>query len=249
MRTFLEKQTRRRRESPSKVRRSIAAPALLGRHKAYLTGIAGPATGCRRDEEAPSSATKPPGKGNALPENEIPVAASGNSGDSCQIFSGPKYTPSGEIAARPQGDLLVGKFKLSAHFFNEEGMPARCCEVRQYIMWPTEEDRPGIPPFNDKSFETGKYYEDRDRLDLRYGHRSGEHSECGVDTDRYLDENYTKDCANGMVYEGEDKPFVGMDSSIVTWNFKIRVRDRCAKTFVGSEDRVTVKFVRLPSLP
>jgi hypothetical protein len=246
MRTFLEKQIQRRRECFPNVRRSIAAPALLGRHKAYLNGVAGPATSCQRHEENLSSATRPPGQGNVLPKNELPGEASGSGDDSCQIHDGPTYTPSGTIPASPKGDNLEAKFKLWASFFDEKGVPARCCEVRQYIMWPTEEDRPNIKPFNDKKFVTGTYYEDRDYHDFRYGHRSGKQSECGVDDDRYVDENFTTDCANGMMYEGKDRPSVGMDSSIVTWNFKLRVRDRCTKKFVGQEDKVTVKFVRLP---
>jgi hypothetical protein len=128
---------------------------------------------------------------------------------SCKVVSGPSYSPSGTVPVTPSGRRKSALFHLAASFANTAANPARCCEVRQYIMWDEafRQSHKGAPHRRFTQDDPGIFYEDLSaRNNSRYGHRSGPYS---APTPGCKDEYKTgskQDTANGDTYCGEDAP-------------------------------------------
>jgi hypothetical protein len=156
----------------------------------------------------------------------------------CKIKSGPTYTPSGTITATTSGTLKTAHFAMAAEF---EKATACCCEVRQYIRWPTETppNHAGFRPV--ANFSTNTWYEDRDGNDKRYGHRSGTYSDPRHPGDEYLNSAGNQDQSNGHIYAGADDPG-GAASRTGEWQFELRVLDTKQNKEIGTPASVTVDF-------
>jgi hypothetical protein len=170
----------------------------------------------------------------------------------CSVSTGPAFTPKGKIPVATWGGRKRASFSLAASFktsaswweFWSSPDPA-CCSVRQYIKWDkTYHDDNGGPPHpgfpSSATYDT--WYEDRDRRDKRYGHRSGPHSDpiadCG---DEYL-RGGTRDQANGDTYCGKDNPNIP-DRLNGTWQFQLKAIDTCNSDKVKATSSViTVKW-------
>jgi hypothetical protein len=164
-----------------------------------------------------------PGDGGTFP------ADAGAKTNKAKLKSGPKYTPSGTIKATKSGGSKSATFKLGAEFENDpaSNILASCGEVRQYIMWTKDADIPNHDGFKPKAnFSANTWYEDRDDVGKRYGHRSGTFSEC-VSINHYEDKAGTKDCANGAVFVGRDDPMDGSGAKTGLWKFELRAVDTC----------------------
>jgi len=161
----------------------------------------------------------------------------------CKVKSGPTYTPSGTLTPTLSGGLRRTSFDLAAEFEHDpsNGFDASCCEVRQFILWTADPppNHAGWKPESDYSANT--WYEDRDGVGKRYGHRTGTHSEC-IGINHYEDKAATKDCAQGQVYKGQDTPG-GASSRTGQWQFRLKVIDTCdgAKD-VGTTASVIVQW-------
>ncbi len=119
-------------------------------------------------------------------------------------------------------------------------MPA-CCEVRQYIKWnEAYHTWRGGPPHSGfpSSATYDTWYEDRDSSDMRYGHRSGVHSDpiadCG---DEYLTAG-RRDQVNGDSYCGADKPQSSAPAG-ATYNFQLKVIDTCT----GDQEKASSSII------
>jgi hypothetical protein len=144
-----------------------------------------------------------------------------------KLKSGPTYSPNGTIKATKSGGMKNAAFDLSAEFENDAntGAEASCGEVRQYILW-TAGDPPNHAGFKPAtSYKANTWYEDRDGVGKRYGHRTGTYSEC-VGINHYEDAAAKKDCAKGAIYKGKDTP-LGADSRTGEWCFQLKAIDTC----------------------
>jgi hypothetical protein len=158
-----------------------------------------------------------------------------------RLKRGPSYTPSGSITAGTSGERQTTRFDFTAEFENDpkKGIYAACCEVRQYIKW-------SHTPPKHAGFGTGlsadTWYEDRDAVDKRYGHRSGPHSE-NIPGNQYVNKKGSPDQANGVKYEGNDNPGIKAGSRTgETWDFMVKVIDTCNGDKVLGTDTVSVKW-------
>jgi hypothetical protein len=144
-----------------------------------------------------------------------------------KLKSGPTYSPSGTIKATKSGKKKKATFNLSAEFEHDpaNGFDAASGEVRQYIKWTKSSEMPkhdGFKPAADYSENT--WYEDRDDVGKRYGHRGGSYSEC-VSINHYEDSKGKQDCVNGSAFKGEDAPVDGSGKKTSEWKFELRAVD------------------------
>ncbi|MBE9072209.1 DUF4157 domain-containing protein [Microcystis sp. LEGE 08355] len=163
-----------------------------------------------------------------------------------QVKSGPTYTPSGTIAATKNSDgSKSARFDMSAEFEHDpsNGIYASCCEIRQYIKWTSDADRPRNPGFMPaSSYSANTWYEDRDSVGKRYGHRSGVHAEC-ISINHYEDSLGSYDCPNGSKFVGQDTPRDGSGAKTGKWDFELKVIDTCnGDRQIGSTASVTVDW-------
>jgi hypothetical protein len=163
----------------------------------------------------------------------------------CKLVSGPTYSPSGTIKATKSGTAKTATFNMSAEFEHDpgKGSDASCCEVRQYILWTKAADIPnhaGFKPAADYSANT--WYEDRDDVGKRYGHRTGPYSEC-ISVNHYEDKTGTYNCPAGQVFKGRDDPKDGSGAKTGEWQFQLKAVDVChGEKVVGTPAAVTVDW-------
>jgi RHS repeat-associated protein len=165
---------------------------------------------------------------------------------SCKLKSGPTYTPNGTLKATKSGSKKISpKFDLSAEFEQDpgNGFCATCCEVRQYIKWKADADRPnhaGFRPAANYSADT--WYEDRDSDDKRYGNRTGSHSE-EVSNNKYVNADGTDNLLCGVKYMGSDQPEDGSGAKTGWWKFELKVIDVCNEDKqVGATAAITLEW-------
>jgi hypothetical protein len=162
-----------------------------------------------------------------------------------QLKSGPAYTPSGTIRATKSGGQKSATFKLSAEFENDpaKGLDPSCGEVRQYIKWTKAADIPNHAGFKPASaYSANTWYEDRDDVGKRYGHRSGTYYEC-ASINHYLNKGGGENCTSGEVFDGKDDPIDGSGAKTGEWNFELRAVDTCdGDKEIGTAASVTVDW-------
>jgi hypothetical protein len=151
-------------------------------------------------------------------------------GCTCEMKSGPAYTPTGDIPVDFSGGQARASFDMAASFVNDPatGKLPSCCHVKQFIKWDKAFAKyRGGPPHEGFPASTGPdtWIEDRGPDDgERYGHRFGPHSKpfpnCG---DEYKT-GAKRDTANGDHFCGNDKPFVPDDAE-GTFKFQLVVFD------------------------
>jgi hypothetical protein len=165
------------------------------------------------------------------PTTPTPTPAPATPAANCAVKSGPSYSVTGTVPVTTSNHKKKAPFDFTASFTTDasKGAKPSCCEVRQYVKWDKafQDWRKG--PIHSGFPSTATYdtwYEDRDKSDTRYGHRSGAYSspvaKCG---DEYKT-GTTQDMANGDTYCGHDGPN-GPDTLTGTWNFQLKVVDTC----------------------
>ena len=165
-----------------------------------------------------------------------------------KLKSGPKYTPNGSLTATlaSDGKKYSPKFTMTAEFENDttNGIYAGCGEVRQYIKWSSDSNRPNHAGFSPAaSYSANTWYEDRNASSSPYGHRTDSQSTCGLDDDKYFDpDGTTLNCANGTKYAGWDKPMDGSGAKTGTWNFELRAIDTCNGNNLLGTDSITLNW-------
>jgi hypothetical protein len=165
-----------------------------------------------------------------------------------EVESGPRYNPSGAIAAPVVAGNQSATFRMSARFRHDpaHGIYASCCEVRQDIRWDATSAAalPGGIPH--AGFPAGTaadtWIEDRDAANHRYGHRAGPFTD-PQDFDQYIDTNGRRNQAFGHRYRGSDTPG-GPDALLAgNWRFRLRVVDVCnGNAGIGGQDFVRVNW-------
>jgi hypothetical protein len=162
-----------------------------------------------------------------------------------KLKSGPTYTPSGTIKATKSGGKKNATFKLGAEFENDpaNGIDASAGEVRQYVKWSSAADIPNHAGWTPKSAYSAKtWYEDRDDVGKRYGHRTGTYSEC-ASINHYVDKKGAENCATGEVFDGRDDPMDGSGAKTGTWDFELRAVDTGdSDKQIGTPAQVTVDW-------
>ncbi|MBA4055212.1 MAG: hypothetical protein C0490_10905 [Marivirga sp.] len=162
-----------------------------------------------------------------------------------KLKSGPTYTPNGTIVpiVKPDGSKTA-TFTMAAEFENDpthDIYPA-CGQVRQYIKWSSNADRPKTPDFSpESSFPPNTWYEDRFSGNKRYGHRSGA-SSFSSNTNRYLNSAAAVDMINGEKYAGLDTPTDGSGLKTGSWDFRLEAIDVCDGNKVLGTDSLTVDW-------
>jgi hypothetical protein len=140
----------------------------------------------------------------------VPAPSPGpSSGVSCKVVSGPSHSPSGTVPVTLSGRKKSALFHLAASFANTAANPARCCEVRQYIMWDEafRQSHGGAPHHRFEQDTPNTFHEDRSaRNNSRYGHRSGPYSAPAPGCKDEYKTGSKQDTANGDTYCGEDAP-------------------------------------------
>jgi hypothetical protein len=184
------------------------------------------------DEVVTSNGTPAPAPGVA-PSSPSPPLGPPFAAGQCSVDSGPTYTPSGNIPVTNTGARKTAPFSMAATFgaaiVTLPPQRPSCCEVRQYIKWDNAfHTWNGGPPHSGfpSSAAVDTWYEDRDRSDKRYGHRSGAHSDpiAGC-VDEYLTGG-ARDQANGNTYCGHDAPG-GPAAMTGSFQFQLKVIDTC----------------------
>jgi hypothetical protein len=159
-----------------------------------------------------------------------PNAPAATSGCTCEMASGPSYSPTGSVPVTFTGGQARASFDMAASFVNDPAnnkLPS-CCHVRQYIKWDQAfATWRGGPPHAGFPASTAPntWIEDRGPDDTeRYGYRSGPHSvpfpNCG---DEYKT-GARRDMANGDRFCGNDQPFVP-DTTEGQFKFQLVVYD------------------------
>lgn len=185
-----------------------------------------------------------PGSGTSSPAPAAPTGG-GTPAKKAELKSGPTYTPSGTIKATASGGKKNASFKLAAEFKDDpsKGIHASAGEVRQYILWTSAADMPNHAGFTPKGdFKPNTWYEDRDGVGKRYGHRTGGHAEC-ISINQYKDTDGTQNCATGPVFDGLDTPVDGSGAKTGKWKFKLKAIDTAnSNKKLGSLATVTVDW-------
>jgi RHS repeat-associated protein len=152
----------------------------------------------------------------------------------CVVLGRPRYTPSGtHVPKKGAGGEFYTEFDMHASFKHDpnSGACAACCEVRQWIMWKSNADNPGLagpeglppPGWQPASeYHPDTWYEDRDSRFNHYGHRGSTVPEL----DEYLNANGTANSTCGTEYHGYDRPFSKADLK-GWWKFLLTVVDTC----------------------
>ena len=160
----------------------------------------------------------------------------------CCVKSGPSYNVVGavpRVLARIKGGdgtlLQTFTFKSSASFTDDSKKGgdccSSCCEVRQDIKWDDKWKKIyGVPHEKFNGLDANTWYEDRDKADKRFGHRSN----APIPDDQYGDPGTGVNQASGTVYTGKDTP-LGPIGDWGVWTFRLRVIDVCSKK-EGQED-------------
>lgn len=190
------------------------------------------------------SQTPAPAPGVTAPSPPPPTTAPAGATKKAMLKSGPTYTPSGTIKATKSGGQKTASFNLSAEFANDpaHGIDPACGEVHQYMMWTKADEIPNHAGFRPKSaFSANTWYEDRDSVGKRYGHRTGSYAEC-VSINHYTNKDGTENCPTGPVFAGVDAPTDGSGAKIGLWKFELRAFDTCNGNGLGTPAAVTVDW-------
>ncbi len=164
-----------------------------------------------------------------------------------KLKSGPTYTPNGTLTATlgSDGKKYSPRFALSAEFEDDpsKGIYASCGQIRQYIKWSSNADRPNHSGFTPaSSYAANTWYEDRNSGNaFRYGHRSGTFG-YSTGTNKYIDAGGSTDMAKGPKYEGSDRPVDGSGAKTGTWDFRLDAIDTCNGNKVLGSDTLTVDW-------
>ena len=93
----------------------------------------------------------------------------------CKVTNGPHYSPSGTVQPQKAADGKRRVTFTSEAVFEHNvdlGYCAGCCEVRQFIKWSSDADRPANNQFEPgEKFPPETWYEDTDDEGGHYGHR------------------------------------------------------------------------------
>ncbi len=171
-----------------------------------------------------------------------------------KLKTGPTYKPN--VLAPLTTNTPTNKatnFTMAAEFQNDppNGILATCGEIRQYIKWSNQNVDPargGHEGFlTDKTFIPGTFYEDRDQVGKRYGHRQGPHSESLAGVNEFLNLKGKQDPLNGPRFNGRDTPNVNGTAAFITsfagtWEFRLDAIDTCNGDKVLGTDTVKVNF-------
>ncbi len=237
--------------------------AVLSKHEvAHLSSIGG--NGLNRKEIAqlkekwPEDETVQQGLLQTKRVNEVKKKDSGLSLRMCKggaknkkakLKSGPTYTPNGTLKATlgSDGRKYSPEFTRSAEFEHDpsQGIYASCGIIKQSIKWSSDADRPNHPGWTPASnYDANKWYEDRNASGLRASPRSGPTSFCasGATNGIYKDTDGNRDCANGPIFEGHDRPMDGSGAKTGTWDFKLEAIDICNDDKVLGTDTLTVDW-------
>ena len=152
----------------------------------------------------------------------------------CAVASGPRYNTRGPLNVARAGTRTI-TFNLLARFKSDpaNGIYPSCCEVRQDIQWDAAFVTASVGAGNGRvphagfpaAHPSGRWIEDRDTANTRYGHRSGRFSAPGRG-DRYLDSAGHQNSAFGHRYRGQDNP-LGLAADRGAYLFRLRVVDVC----------------------
>ncbi|HEX6259274.1 MAG TPA: DUF4157 domain-containing protein [Woeseiaceae bacterium] len=154
-----------------------------------------------------------------------------------ELLANPQYAPAGPInVAAVAAGARATHFDLSAGFRSDpaSGIFPSCCEVRQEIQWDAAyaaaNVAAGADPVPHGGFPAAHpadtWIEDRDPADMRYGWRSGAHSDPGPG-DHYVDLRGRQNQAFGHRYVGEDNPTDNPPYAQGSWRFRLGVYDMC----------------------
>jgi hypothetical protein len=229
---------------------TVAQPVAARRERWDLSRV--PASH-RTADAAKSSATsagpdedvsQTPAPGVTPPSPPPPTTAPAGATKKAKLKSGPTYTPSGTIKATKSGGQKTATFNLSAEFENDSahGIDPASGEVHQYMMWTKADEIPNHAGFRPKSgFSANTWYEDRDSVRKRYGHRTGSYAEC-ASMNHYTDKDGTENCASGPVFAGLDTPTDGSGAKTGLWKFELRAYDTANGNSLGTAATATVDW-------
>jgi RHS repeat-associated protein len=145
----------------------------------------------------------------------------------------PQYDKRGSA---PGGTVL----NWSATFLNDATHDPKCCEVRQYISWNSNQfDTPPHNGFQEPDDQPNHQVEDRSPSGKRYGRRTGPHSGLAGPSNpgsQVFIDWYTPDG-----YIGRDAPGGGQPGDI--WKFQLKVVDVCnGGKILFTSDEISIKF-------
>jgi Domain of unknown function (DUF4157) len=165
-----------------------------------------------------------------------------------KLKSGPTYAPNGALTAvkAADGKKYSPNFTLNAEFENDpaNGILARCGEIRQFVRWSSDADRPNHSGFSSTD-PANTWIEDRGAGDtLRLGHRTGTWAVAtsAGSINKFLDSTGAVDMANGAKYEGSDRPMDGSGAKTGHWDFEFRAIDICNGDQLLGTDSLTVQW-------
>ncbi len=152
-----------------------------------------------------------------------------------QVKRGPRYTTASPInvAAAVAGRHAFFEFMADFDSDPANGIFPSCCELRQDLQWDAAFRAASIAAGNGNvphggfpaAHPAGRFIEDRDASNHRYGHRSGPFSD-PQNFDQYLDNRGRRNQAFGDRYRGNDRPG-GPGWLAGRWTFRLRVVDVC----------------------
>lgn len=165
-----------------------------------------------------------------------------------KLKSGPTYSPNGSLTAvkGADGKKRSPAFSLDAEFEHDpaNGVLASCGEIRQFVRWSSDADRPNHSGFS-SSDPANTWIEDRGAGDtLRLGHRTGKFAiaTSAGSINKFIDATGAVDMANGAKYHGTDQPMDGSGAKTGHWDFEFRAIDICNGGALLGTDSLTVQW-------
>jgi hypothetical protein len=170
---------------------------------------------------------------------------------SARLASGPRYTPNGSLTPVTAGGRRSVSFDFDAVFASDPaaGVFPGCGEIHQDIKWNAAAAASmtalGFPnPVPHGGFPAGHpanvWIEDRDDGDMRYGRRTGPHSDPSAG-DQYTTAG-VQDMLHGATYHGEDGPDMPA-AHTGRWTFMVLAFDNCNHGVqIGSADFITIDW-------
>lgn len=164
-----------------------------------------------------------------------------------ELEKGPSFRPTASLTPAVVGGNQRTDFRLETDFKHDpaNGIYGSCGEVRQFIQWDAASAAvlPGGIPHG--GFPAGTaadtWIEDRDSVNLRYGHRTGPFSE-SIEINAYRDTGDRRNAAFGHVFRGRDTPG-GPDALLAGhWRFYLRAFDVCNGNKVLGTDYLRVTW-------
>ncbi len=192
------------------------------------------------------------GEGSARSARVVPIQTR----SVCNPTTGPVYSTAGVVPVSNAGGVKSAPFTFSAKFQKAPAPKGKgkgattstlpsCCQVRQYIKWDQAfATYNGGPPHSGfpSNAKPGRWYEDRDDQDKRYGHRAGVHSDPIAGGGDEYTTGGVQDQANGDTYNGRDTPS-GPAALTGQWQFKLAAIDSCdANKCKGPTQIITINW-------